>query len=97
MLVAVISALALALGILMPLSWGVLGFLGSAALLFFIQAGVNAGSGFAGASIEESLLLFNGSHASYLGFNAQITYRAFALPLLILSTVLVYRHSLRRD
>ena len=75
----------------LPLHSGVWGFLGAAVLLFSLQAGINFASGFAGSSIEESLLLFNGSWLSYLGFNLQITYRAFALPLLALAVPFIFR------
>ncbi|MEM7717570.1 MAG: hypothetical protein AAF222_00060 [Pseudomonadota bacterium] len=81
----------LVLGAVLPRSWGILGYLGAAAILFALQIGINAAAGFAGSSIEESLLLFNGSYASYLGFNLQITYRAFAVPLLALSIPYIYR------
>ena len=93
------ATLGTAFGAMMPLRWGVFGFLGALAVLFMIHAGLNAASGFAGSSFEESLLLFNGSVVSYLGFNLQITYRAFALPMLAVATPLVFRlaRSLRRD
>ncbi len=95
MLLLGISALALSGGGLLPLRWDIWGFLGAAALLFALQAGINFASGFAGSSIEESLLLFNGSWLSYLGFNLQITYRAFALPLLALAVPFIFRLSRR--
>ncbi|MGR3512714.1 MAG: hypothetical protein ACU0GG_08100 [Paracoccaceae bacterium] len=91
MLLLLICLAAAVLGVVIPARWGVLGFVGSAALLFVIFAGINAASGFARTSIEESLLLFNGSWVSYLGFNAQITYRAFAPVLLALAVPLIYR------
>ena len=91
MLLLGISVLALLGGVLLPLHWGVRGFLAAAALLFALQAGINFASGFAGSSIEESLLLFNGSWLSYLGFNLQITYREFALPLLALVVPFIFR------
>ena len=87
------TAGALALGALLPTRWGVVGFLGAAALLFAMQAAVRTVSGFSDSTIEESLLLFNGSWASYIGFNLQLTYRAFALPLLGLAALLVWRTS----
>ena len=96
MIVIGISVLGLIMGLLMPRHWGVFGFLGAALILFLIQAGISAAGGFAGASIEDSLLLFNGSYLSYVGFNLQITYRAFAAPLLALAVPVIYR-SLRRD
>ncbi|MEX0329777.1 MAG: hypothetical protein AB3N07_13720, partial [Ruegeria sp.] len=70
---------------------GVIGFLGVVAVLFLTQFGVNASSGVEGTSWEESLILFEGSVVSYLGFNLQITGRAFALPLLVLAVVVVWR------
>ena len=91
MLLLGISALALIMGLFLPLRWGVTGFLVTSALLFTLQAGINFAGGFAGSSIEESLLLFNGSWVSYLGFNLQITYRAFALPLLALAVPFIFR------
>lgn len=78
-------------GTVIPLRWGVIGFAGAAALLFLVQVGLNASQGFAGSSLEESLLLFNGSWVSYLGFNLQITYRAFAPVLLALAVPLIFR------
>jgi hypothetical protein len=91
MLVYAITGFALVLGLILPLRWGVIGFLGAVAVLFLTQFGVNAGSGFEGTSWEESLILFEGSVVSYLGFNLQITGRAFALPLLVLAVVVVGR------
>ncbi len=91
MLVYAISGFALVLGLILPLRWGVAGFLGAVAVLFLTQFGVNAGSGFEGTSWEESLILFEGSVVSYLGFNLQITGRAFALPLLVLAVVVIGR------
>ncbi len=82
---------ALVLGVVVPLWWSVWGFLGAAALLFVAQVLVNAAGGYAGSPLSESLLLFGGSWVSYLGFNAQITYRAFALPLLVLGAVIIWR------
>ncbi len=87
------TAGALALGALLPARWGVFGFLGAAALLFAIQAAVRTVSGFSDSTIEENLILFNSSRASYIGFNLQLTYRAFALPLLGLAALLVWRTS----
>lgn len=86
-----IVATALVLGMLMPLRWGVLGFLGTAVLLFIAQAIVHLTSGFEGTSIEESLLLFNNSWAAYIGFNLQITYRSFTVPVLVLAAAIVFR------
>lgn len=86
-----ITGLALVLGLILPLRWGVFGFLTAVVVLFLTQFGVNAGSGFEGTSWEESLILFEGSVVSYIGFNLQITARAFALPLLVLAVVVVGR------
>ena len=86
-----ITGLALVLGFILPLRWGALGFLGAVAVLFLAQFGVNTGGGFEGTTWEETLILFEGSVVSYLGFNLQITARAFALPLLVLAVVVVGR------
>ena len=86
-----ISVLALLGGVFLPLRWSIWGFLAAAALLFALQTGINVASGFAGSSIEESLLLFNGSWLSCLGFHLHITYRAFALPLLALAVPFIFR------
>ncbi|NOD94839.1 hypothetical protein GS636_18755 [Ruegeria sp. HKCCD4884] len=94
-LIAAITGLALVLGLILPLRWGVFGFLGAAALLFLCQFAVNAGSGFEGTSWEESLILFESSVVSYIGFNLQITARAFALPLLVLAAIFVRRSTAR--
>ena len=88
-----ITGLALVLGLIQPLRWGLLGFLGAVVVLFLTQFGVNTGSGFEGTTWEESLILFEGSLASYIGFNLQITARAFALPLFALAAVFVGRLS----
>ena len=90
-IVGVIIVAALALGILMPLRWGVVGFVGVSALLFVVQVLINAAGGYAGSPLSESLLLFGGSWVSYIGFNAQITYRAFAVPLLVLAAIIIWR------
>lgn len=90
-----ITGFALVLGLIQPLRWGLLGFLGAMVVLFLTQFGVNAGSGFEGTTWEESLILFEGSLVSYIGFNLQITARAFALPLLALAVVFVGRFSRR--
>jgi len=93
---AAICALALCAGALLPLRWGVLGFVGAAGLLYVVQVGINTALGFEGTSIEDSLLLFNGSWAAYVGFNLQVSYRAFALPLLCLAVPLIFRLSVAR-
>ena len=93
MILGIATVVALAVGVFVPLRWGVWGFLGGAAMVFAVQAGLNTALGFAGTSIEESLLLFGGSWGAYLGWNVQITYRAFALPLLGLGAVLVWRQA----
>jgi len=86
-----VALLAFIVGTILPLSWGVFGFIGAAALLFILQAGINTAMGFEGIPISESLLLFNDSYLSYVGFNVQITYRAFALPLLALALPFIFR------
>lgn len=83
---------ALVLGAILPLRWGALGFLGAVAGLFIVQMLISAAGGYAGSPLSESLLLFGGSWLSYLGFNAQITYRAFMVPVVVLASVLIWRH-----
>ncbi len=95
MLVLTITGLGIVLSLILPLRSGVFGFLSVVLGLFLIQFGVNAGSGFEGTSWEESLILFDGSVVSYIGFNLQITARAFALPLFALAAVFVGRLSRR--
>ncbi|MEO0370350.1 MAG: hypothetical protein AAF231_02740 [Pseudomonadota bacterium] len=87
--------LALVLGALMPLRWGVWGLLGAVVLLLGLQVGVRTAMGFEGASVEESLLLFNGSWATFVGWNVQVSYRALAGPLLALVVPLVWRYARR--
>ena len=90
-LLILMTIAALVAGALLRPRWGVLGYLTTAAMLFAVQTGISTATGFEGTSIEESLLLFNGSIVSYIGFNLQITYRAFAIPLLALSAVVIWR------
>ena len=87
----IITAAALGLGLSLPKRWGIWGFLGAAALLFLTQVAIHTAMGFEGTPLSESLLLFNDSWGAYIGFNLQITYRAFALPLLALAAPLIYR------
>lgn len=91
LLVIAITAAACLTAFFLPTHWGAAGFLGAALSLFVLHAGLNTAMGFAGTSIEESLLLFNGSWMSYFGFNLQITYRAFTLPLLAVAAGYVWR------
>jgi hypothetical protein len=90
-ILSIVLMAALVLGLLIPTRFGVLGFIGATAILFFAQVAMNTAMGFAGSSIADSLLLFNGSYAAYVGFNAQITYRAFALPELLLALAFIAR------
>ncbi|PSL18666.1 hypothetical protein [Shimia abyssi] len=92
-LILAISVFAIVLGGILPLRWGVIGFLAAVLTLFLCQFGWNTASGFEGSSWDESLLLFNGSVVSFLGFNLQITARGFVLPLLLISTLTVLRFS----
>ena len=91
MILSTTTLAALLLGTVLPLRWGVFGFLAATAFLFLVQATINAAMGFEGIPISDSLLLFNDSYVSYLGFNLQITYRAFALPLLALAAPIIFR------
>ncbi|MCH2164887.1 MAG: hypothetical protein MK098_09580 [Marinovum sp.] len=92
-----VSIVAFIFGIVLPMRWSVWGFVAAVIVLFAAMVGINFASGFAGSSIEESLLLFNGSYLSYLGFNLQISYRAFAPPLLALAVPLIFRLSRPTD
>ena len=86
-----ITLAAAVIGFVLPLRWGVLGFLGAVAVLFLAQMLISAAGGYAGSPLSESLLLFGGSWVSYLGFNAQITYRAFMVPVVVLGAVMIWR------
>ncbi len=91
MLVGIMTGLAAIAGVFAPLRWGVIGFLAAAALVyaaFFVTLCLR---GFEGLPLEESLLLFEGSTSAYLGFNAQVAYRAFAFPLLVLAAIFIFR------
>ncbi|WP_293574617.1 hypothetical protein [Phaeobacter sp.] len=88
-----ITGLAAIFGLALPLRWGVFGFAGAVALLFLGQFALNAGGGFEGTSWDETLLLFEGSWSAYIGFNLQVTARTFALPVLVLATLLIGRLS----
>lgn len=90
LLLATTSA-ALILGILLPLRGGAFGFFAAAALLFLTQAAIHTAMGFEGTPLSETMLLFNNSWPAYIGYNLQITFRSFALPLLVLATPLIFR------
>lgn len=94
MLVGIITGLAVLGGVLLPLRWGVSGFLGAALALFAGFFAALALKGFEGLPLEETLLLFEGSTTAYLGFNLLVAYRAFALPALVLAFVFIYRQQL---
>jgi hypothetical protein len=83
--------LALILGAMVPLRWGVFGFAACALVVFAVSTVIGIASGFEGASIEESVLLFGGSFSGYAGFKMLIAYRAFALPALAVGAVMVFR------
>ncbi|WP_299771083.1 hypothetical protein [uncultured Tateyamaria sp.] len=86
-----ITIAALILGAVLPLRWGVVGFLAATALLFLTQAAIHTAMGFEGTPLSETMLLFNNSWPAYIGYNLQITFRSFALPLLALATPLIFR------
>ena len=88
---------ALILGTILPLRWGVIGFLAATALLFLTQAAIRTAMGFEGTPLSETMLLFNNSWGAYIGYNLQITFRSFALPLLALATPLIFRLSRDRS
>ncbi len=88
----IITFAALAVGMIVPTRWGLWGFIAAAALIFTAQVAINTSQGFAEASISDSIqLYFNGDFFAYLGYNAKITYRAFAGPLLVLAGLMIYR------
>ena len=91
MFVAIVSGLAVLAGVFIPTRWGLIGFLGAAATLYLTFFAMLALRGFEGLPLAESLLLFEGSMVAYLGFNLQVAYRAFALPLLVLSAIFILR------
>ena len=82
---------ALLLGALLPLRWGVFGFLAALLLIFMSKSEIYTLMGFEGTPLSETMLLFNNSWAAYIGYNLQITFRSFALPLLALATPLIFR------
>ena len=93
MAMIIIALVAFVLGIVLPTRWGVFGFVAATIGLFAAQVGINMSTGYGGSSIEDSLALFGESWASYIGFNLQITYRAFAPVLLALAVPFVFRLS----
>ena len=93
MAMVIISLVAFVLGIILPTRWGVFGFIAAAIGLFVAQVGINTSTGYGGSSIEDSLALFDDSLTSYIGFNLQITYRAFAPVLFALAVPFVFRLS----
>ncbi|MEL6451541.1 MAG: hypothetical protein AAFQ19_09785 [Pseudomonadota bacterium] len=82
---------ALLLGTVLPLRWHILGFLAAATLLFLTQAAIHTATGFEGTPLAETMLLFNNSWPAYIGYNLQVTYRGFALPMLALAVPLIFR------
>jgi len=92
-MVAVVSGLAGGVGLVMPLRWGVLGFLGAALVLYLGMFSFLSLRGLEGLPLSESLLLFEGGIAAYLGCNLLVAYRALALPALILGPCAVFRQA----
>ncbi|MEM1386268.1 MAG: hypothetical protein AAGG54_01550 [Pseudomonadota bacterium] len=89
-LIAFVALLAAGLGYVLVPRFGAVGFLVAAFLAFAAQFGWNSATGFEGLPWSESLAFFNDSLASYFGYNAQITYRAFAGPLAALGLTSVW-------
>lgn len=93
MLTIAIVLAACVLGIVMPIRWGVMGFVGFSLLFFILLGVVKMSDTFGFSSTEDNLILFNGSWVSYIGFNLQIAYRAFASVLLAFSIPFIFRLS----
>lgn len=91
MFVAIVSGMAILAGLFIPTRWGLVGFLATATALYLAFFTMLALRGFEGLPLAESLLLFEGSMTAYLGFNLQVAYRAFALPLLVLAALIILR------
>lgn len=91
MILAIGAGVAGVLGLSMPLRWGLFGFLGGVCAAYFAMFAALSLRGFEGLPLSESLLLFEGSTVAYLSFNALVAYRAFALPLLLLAVVFIFR------
>ena len=90
-LTGISTALAALLGWALVPRWSAPGFVLAAVILLALHMAVLTLGGFEGSSWEESLLLFNGSVAAFLGFNFQVSYRALALPIFVLGLVSVWR------
>lgn len=91
MILLITTLTALILGTLLPLQRALLGFFAAVAFLFLTQAAIHTAMGFEGTPLSETMLLFNNSWPAYIGYNLQITFRSFALPLLALATPLIFR------
>lgn len=93
MLTITIVLAACVLGIVMPIRWGVMGFVGFSLLFFILLAAAKMSDTFGFSSTEDTLVLFNGSWVSYLGFTVKLAYRAFASVLLAFCVPLIFRLS----
>jgi hypothetical protein len=91
--VLTIALIAFFSGCMLPTRWGLIGFISVGVILFSAQAGVKTVTGFGGSSIADSLALFNDSWGSYIGFNLQLTYRAFSPALMALAIPFIFRLS----
>lgn len=93
MLTIIVVLIAFVLGVVMPIRWGVMGYIGFSLLLFTVLAILKMSDVFGGSSFENTLALFNDSWVSYIGFNVKLAYRAFASVLLAFSVPLIFRLS----
>ncbi len=92
LLISLITAAGFALGMTVPNRAHAWAFLISASLLFCTLVLSNAFLiGFVGPGLADNLAYFDGSLTSYLGYNVQISYRVFSLPLVALAVPFVYR------
>lgn len=85
MIVTVLTCLlAAGLGWVLVPRTGVWGFALAALIAFLAQLAWRLAQGFEGLPWDETLALFNDSFLAYFGWSAQVTWRAFAAPALVL-------------
>ena len=91
-LISTVTVAGFLLGSTVPLSTRLWGYLACVVSLFGVLLVTNAFVlGFVGPGIADNLLYFDGSLGAYIGYNLQISYRAFAAPLLATTLPVIYR------